>query len=144
MRKIYLLPVVFLIFACNSMQKTTTNQSEKSALFTTLYKSDYNGRDETVNLIIQHQEDLNALLKAVESEERPTVDFDTNQVIVLFLGQKNSGGYSISIDRVEEEAGKLNVYKKVQTPQAGENVTMALTNPLVIAVIHSKKEIHFK
>ncbi len=144
MRKTYLLPVVILIFACNSMQKTTTTQSEKSALFTTLYNSDYNGRNETVNLIIQHQEDLNALFKAVESEERPTVDFATNQVIVLFLGQKNSGGYSISIDRVEEEAGKLNVYKKVETPKAGENVTMALTNPLVIAVIHSKKEINFK
>lgn len=144
MRKIYIIPVVVLVFACNAIKKTATAQSEKTALFTTLYNSEYNGRDETINLIIKNQEELNALFKAVESEQQPIVDFNKNQVVVLFLGQKSSGGYSISIDRVEEEAGKITVYKKVQTPQAGENVTMALTNPLVIAIIHSKKEINFK
>ena len=144
MRKIYLIPIVFVVFACNSMKKTTESKSEKSELFTTLYKSSYSGRGTASNLIIKNQADLNALFESVNSEDRPKVDFSNNQVVALFLGQKSNGGYSISIDRVEEEDGKLMVYKKIKTPKAGENVTMALTNPFVIATIHSKKELLFK
>ena len=144
MRKIYLIPIVLLFFACNSMKKSPDNKSEKIDLFTTLYSSNYNGRDTASNLIIKNQADLNALFASVNSEEQPKVDFSNNQVVALFLGLKNSGGYSIAIDRVEEEAGKLIVYKKVENPKAGENATMALTNPLVIAVIHSKKELIFR
>lgn len=144
MRKLYLIPIVLVVFACNSMKKSSVAESEKTDLCTTLYSSTYNGRTTESTLIIKNQADLNALFESVNTEERPNLDFSKNQVVALFLGQKNNGGYRISIDRVEEEDGKLTVFKKVESPKPGENVTMALTNPLVIAVIHSKKEIIFK
>lgn len=144
MRKIYFIPIVLLVFACNSMKKSPDTKIKKTDLFTTLYSSSYSGRDTASSLIIKNQAELDALFESVNSEERPKVDFSNNQVIALFLGQKNSGGYSISIDRVEEEEGKVIVHQKVETPKAGENVTMALTNPLVVSVIYSKKVLILK
>lgn len=144
MKSIYLIPIVFLIFACNGMKDTSEHLSAKSGFFTTLYSSQNQGRDTESNVVIDNQNELNALFQSVGVEETPKVDFTKNQVVALFLGMKRTGGYTISIDKVEELDGKLIIYKKVDSPEADEMVTMALTNPFVIAEIHSKKEIIFK
>jgi hypothetical protein len=144
MRNIFLVPILFLILACNSMKKSADIRDSKSTLFTTLYSSESKGRAEASNVIVKSQEDLNALFQSLEVQEIPKVDFSKNQVVALFLGQRSNGGFSILIDRVEVEGEKVVIYKKVQTPKMGEVVTMALTTPVVIAEIHSTKEIIFK
>ncbi|CAM4067708.1 protease complex subunit PrcB family protein [Flavobacterium antarcticum] len=121
-----------------------TDKSKKASLVTTIYTSQYQGRESESNIIIDNQKDLVALFKSVGAEEMPNIDFSKNQVVALFLGTKSTGGFRISIDRVEESEGKIYVFKKIETPKADEMVTMALTNPFVIAEIHSKKEIVFE
>lgn len=144
MTKLYLIPLVFIVFACNSMKNNAESKPLKSSLFTTLISSDYQGRDTESNVIIDNQKALNTLFQSVGNEEVPKVDFAKNQVVALFLGMKKTGGYSISIDKIQEIDGKLILYKKVNRPKSDEMVTMALTNPFVIAEIHSKKEIIFR
>ncbi len=142
MKKIYLIPVLILILSCANMKNSSKNSNEKTGLYTTLLISDIYGRENEMNLIINNQTELEDLYYSVNSQEVPKVDFSTNQVIALFLGTKNTGGFSISVNRVEEESGKLVVYKKVESPKG--MATMALTNPFVIVEIHSKKEIIFR
>ena len=144
MTKLYLIPLVFIVFACNSMKNNAETKPSKSSLFTILVSSDYQGRDTESNVIIDNQKALNTLFQSVGNEEVPKVDFAKNQVVALFLGMKKTGGYSISIDKIQEIDGKLILYKKVNRPKSDEMVTMALTNPFVIAEIHSKKEIIFR
>ena len=138
-----ILPVVFLLFACTSMKESDAN-NKKTSLYSILRSAEYGGRETASSLIIENQSDLNTLFDSVNSEERPTVDFSKSQVVVLFMGTKKSGGYSISIENVVEVDDKIFVYQKVSTPKPGDMVTMALTNPYVIAEIRSKKEIVFK
>lgn len=144
MKSLYLIPTVFLIFACNGMKETSDHFTAKSGLFTTLYSEQNQGRDMESNVIIDNQKALHALFQSVGVVDTPKIDFNKNQVVALFLGMKRTGGYSISIDQVQEVDGQLIIYKKVQSPKADEMVTTALTNPFVIAEIHSKKKIIFR
>ncbi len=126
------------------MKNSTKASQDKSDLCTNLFSAQYNGEEAESNVVISNQSDLNSLYKSVGRDDMPTIDFSKSQVVALFLGARNTGGYSISIDRVEEQDGKLVIFKKIEKPAPGAMVTMALTNPFVIAEIHSKKEIIFK
>lgn len=143
MKKICLIPLVFLVFACNSMKNSNQNKDSKSSLYTQLYSSAYQGRETESNVVVHNQDELNALFKSVNSNTFPKVDFTKNQVAALFIGTRNTGGYNVFIDRVEEDGNQILIYKKIEKP-SGEMVTMALTNPFIIVEIHSKKEIVFK
>lgn len=126
------------------MKNSAKASSDKSDLCTNLHSSQNHGHENASDIVIGTQEELESLYKSVGKDDIPAIDFTKSQVVVLFLGAKNTGGYSISIDRVEEENGKLVVYKKIEKPAPGAMVTMALTSPFVIAEIKSKKEIIFK
>lgn len=143
MRLFYLIPLVFVVFACNCKKNTPQSKVTETLMFRTLLTSQNQGRDVQSNIVINNQKDLDLLFDSVESSISPVVDFDKHQVVALFLGVKNTGGYSISVDRVEEVGDKIVVYSHVENPDGGM-VTMAITNPFVIAEINSKKEIIFK
>ena len=139
----YLIPLVLLVFSCNCKKNTTQNKVTEPLLFRTLLTSQNHGRDVQSNIVVNNQKDLDLLFDSVESSISPVVDFDKHQVVALFLGVKNTGGYSISVDRVEEIDNKIVVYSHIENPDGGM-VTMAITNPFVIAEINSKKEINFR
>lgn len=143
MKKIYLIPAILLLISCHSMKDSSETKSVKSELFTLIYSAENHGREKEENCVINTDESYNALLKSVGSEVFPVINFDKSQVVALFMGTKSTGGYRISIDSVVEEDGKIIVYKKVENPSGGR-VTTALTQPFVIAEIHSKKEIIFR
>lgn len=143
MKKFLILPFFIILLACHSMKNSSENRKANSDLVHVLYSSSYQGRDTESNVIITNQDDLKTLYQSIGNQEIPKIDFAKNQVVALFLGTRNTGGYRISIDRVEEEAEKLILYKKEETPKGGA-VTMALTNPFIVAEICSKKEIIFR
>ena len=143
MRIFYLIPLVLLVFACNCKKNSTQNKVTEPLMFRTLLTSQNHGRDVQSNIVVNNQKDLDLLFKSVGNDDSPKVDFDKHQVVALFLGVRNTGGYSISVDRVEEVNNKIVVYSHVENPDGGM-VTMAITNPFVIAEINSKKEIIFK
>lgn len=130
------------IFSCGTRNKAAKSATYQTDLFSTLVSAEYFGRETETNLVIQTQADLKSLYQSVGKEDAPMVDFSKSKVIALFLGTKNTGGYSVLVDRVEEEQGKLVVYKKVTRPEG--MATMAITNPFVIVEIYSLKPIVFK
>jgi hypothetical protein len=143
MKKIHLIPILFMLLACNSMKNLPASNEANSNLYTLLYSSNYQGREVESNVVVLNEKELTTLFQSVGNEQVPQVDFTKNQVVALFLGSKNTGGYSISIDRAEVIGNQIMIYKKIETPKGGM-VTTAFTNPFVIVKIHNKKEIVFK
>jgi hypothetical protein len=73
----------------------------------------------------------------------PKIDFDRRMVIAVFMGSRNTGGYSVKITSVELN-GKLTVKVKESGPPPGGMVTEALTAPYhVIVVPKSDKTAEF-
>lgn len=71
-------------------------------------------------------------------------DINTSNFVILNMGEKNSGGYSITVDNVVETAGKIVITVKEEAPPAGGMTTQAITYPYAIVKVNSKKPIEIK
>ena len=68
--------------------------------------------------------------------ELPKVDFSTESVAGMFLGQQPTGGYSVSVQDVTLEDGEVYVQVEVSEPAPGAITTQALTNPWVMVRVN--------
>lgn len=142
MKKLVLISGIFL-FACNATSKIDSND------FSVIIQGEYGGKDEKTHEIITNNNDfINAIESFPITEEDLSklisIDFSQNNVIIVHAGQKNTGGYGITIDQIEVVKNELLVYIKESVPKKGENVTMALTNPYCLATIPKIKKVTIK
>lgn len=142
MKKLVLLSSIFL-FACNATSKIDSND------FSVIIQGEYGGKDEKTHELITNNNDfINAIESFPITEEDLSklisIDFSQNNVIIVHAGQKNTGGYGITIDQIEVVKNELLVYIKESVPKKEENVTMALTNPYCLATIPKIKKVTIK
>lgn len=71
----------------------------------------------------------------VPQPEMPEIDFDVHMVIAVFMGQRSSGGYAVTIDSVTEKEDHVEVRYTTRSPGHGDMVTTALTSPFHIVVV---------
>ncbi len=67
--------------------------------------------------------------------DRPEVDFERETVVVLLLGERRTGGYSVRITSVIPRGDVVEVKVEVESPGPDDMVTQALTAPYLIATI---------
>ncbi len=60
------------------------------------------------------------------------VDFDEHTVIAVFLGQRPTGGYEISIESMKDEGPEIVILVKESLPPPDAMLTQALTAPFQI------------
>jgi hypothetical protein len=71
-------------------------------------------------------------------------DLQNATFLILNMGEKNTGGYKIAVEKVEETADKIIVTVKDINPEPGAMVTQAFTYPYTVVKINSKKQIEVK
>lgn len=134
----------FLLLFCISC--STFQPKVSDTVFSTIYKNHY-GRFENAGYVhIKNNEEYIKLIESLKIDESEynqlvSVNFKTNDVVVLYLGQKNTGGYSIDVASVVWEKEVLLITKKETFPAKGEMVTMAITSPYCITIIPKAKNI---
>ena len=131
---IKILPILFLIMSCSNTKVISDNS------FTIIHKSDFGGSEKPGHLLIQDNETYIKFIESLKLDESQyanflKVDFKTKNVLVLFQGQKNSGGYSIDIDSVRNDDQTILVKKNEIVPKKGEIVTAVITSPFCIVLI---------
>lgn len=67
----------------------------------------------------------------------PAVDFGSRMVVAIFLGSRNSAGYSAEIVRTRQSDGKLVVEWQERKPGRDEVSAQIITTPALIATIPS-------
>src|SRR5699024_2807765 len=72
----------------------------------------------------------------------PNINWNQQQVVLLTLGQKYTGGYGIDISEVIKTNKEIKVLYKIKNPKAGDIVTQALTAPYVMTSIDKPKKLH--
>lgn len=142
MKKIIVSLVAVSLVSCGA---TVTKRSDKKSLYEVLTQQTNGGASirffeilSEPNEIVMLQNDEN-LKNKISSN-----DVQTSNFIVLNMGEKASGGYSIGIDSVIETDKNIIVTVKETNPDPGSMVTQAFTNPFCVVKINSKKEIIFK
>jgi|GEM_PF-968290 len=106
----------------------------------------HGGGESVDGAVIRDQEAFHAAWKARRGRGLPPrVDFSKHMVLLVDMGRKNSGGYSVKITSVEMDRGKVVATVEHTSPGPDDMVTMALTSPWCMAEIDvAGKEVVFK
>lgn len=108
------------------------------------------GITEGENLVIRDQESWTAFWDrfrtGTETATPPQVSFQERMVLVMALGTRNTGGYSVEINRVRAmDDGTLNVVGIESIPGENCSTTQALTYPVdAVLVARTEGEVHFE
>ncbi|MFV8372157.1 protease complex subunit PrcB family protein [Flavobacterium sp. LB2P6] len=142
MKKIIVSLVALTLFSCGA---TITKSSEKNSLYEVLTQQTNGGASIRFFEILSEPNEI-AMLQNDENLKNKisSNDIQTSNFIVLNMGEKTSGGYSIGIDTVVETDKNIVITIKETSPEPGSMVTQAFTNPFCVIKINSKKEIIFK
>lgn len=125
--------VYCLLAATMAACSGTKSTSGKEVVFEQLKQSDFGGREEKSVAMITTASDLAKLYSELGWDALPKVDFEKSNVVAIFMGQKNSGGYSISIESVTLDNGTLSIKTKETRPDG--MATAVMTAPFTIAVV---------
>ena len=84
--------------------------------------------------VTRNQDEWNAIWKRHSSIDRnpppaPSIDFDREMVVGVFLGEKSTGGYEVEIVRAERRDSALYFYYREKSPAVGAIVTQVMTQP---------------
>ncbi len=112
-------------------------------MYDVLFGSDYGGASFQFYEIVTEENEFNILL--TDDMIKPYVKKDdilTCNFILVNMGEKKSGGYTLEVQKVEELADKIIVTLKEVEPKGV--ATMAVTKPCYVIKIKSKKPIEIK
>lgn len=136
MKGSFLLPVflalVLIVSGC---------ASPKTLHFETVEQGANSGILQKEQAVIKTQQEWQALWDRVHSLEEPkpvlpVIDFENEMAVAVFMGQRNTGGYSVEIMEITEEYSGLKVYYKESLSLPGGIVTQALTAPYHIVKLN--------
>ncbi|MBX3144055.1 MAG: protease complex subunit PrcB family protein [Trueperaceae bacterium] len=90
--------------------------------------------------MIQTRDQLISLWAAAHSAQLqqpalPEVFLERETIVGIFLGQRSSGGYSVSVVDVVEERGDLYIDVRLTVPGRGDFTTQALTSPWTLVKV---------
>lgn len=135
-------PFLFLfIYSCTAPKVVTAATS-----FTTIYANSNGGIEKASYQHITNNEAYIKLIESLKIEESEFnklvgVNFKVNNVLVLFQGQKATGGYGIHVASLRWDNDTLIIQKSETFPEVGKPVTMSNTTPYSITVIPKAKNI---
>lgn len=82
------------------------------------------------NFAIYSKDEYERIWKLTGSTEKmPTIDFTKAYVVAVFLGEKPTGGYSVSVEKITDSSDIRTVSVRTEKPGEGCVTTEALTSP---------------
>jgi len=69
--------------------------------------------------------------KPIPPQARPTIDFEKESIVAVFLGEQWTGGHGVEITKMEEDqtTGEVIVFWRETRPPAGSMTIQALRQP---------------
>lgn len=136
-----------MLFSCASTKESTSNTGE--IVFKSITKGKNSGFENPTTKVIVTQQELEIIWKQAWSRfsdvpQLPTIDFSKNQVVLIALGAKNNGGYSLEIEKITESKKEFTV--NYFETKAGENcmTTQAIVFPFeLIEIEKTAKKVVF-
>ncbi|HIP47852.1 MAG TPA: protease complex subunit PrcB family protein [Lutibacter sp.] len=133
--------VVLTFLSCTSKKQIIS--------FTEIAKGGHSNVENAKLVVINDLSNYNEIFSTINETrepnlEIPAIDFDNEMGIGLFMGLKNSGGYSIQIDSIVSKPKELVIFVKESKPK-GRRATSVMTQPFYIAKIKkTSKKIIFR
>lgn len=142
MKKLMLSVLAITLASCGA---TSSKSSEASKLYEVLTQQSDGGASIRFFEILSEPNEI----KMLQNDENLKNKISSNDVqnsnfIVLNMGEKPTGGYTIGIENIIETDKNVIITVKETSPKPGSMVTQAFTTPFSVVKINSKKEIIIK
>lgn len=136
--KISIIPIFlfFGLFSCNS-----TKQHYSKDEIIVISSGEYSEFSEKEHRVLKTQDAFNDVIQHISYATLPAINWKNQQVVLISLGTKNTGGFYIEAHEIIEEAKKIQINYRVIGPKAGDKVSMALTHPYLLLVLDNKKNL---
>ncbi len=143
MKKILILLTIIVTISCINNTVTSNNSQQQ---MTSLYEGNLYGDGveglQKENIVIKSKKDWSTLLEKLDSENKisdqfnKNIDFSKKHVIIAVDDVRNTGGYSIKINKIQEIKNNLNIYVTTMSPKPTDMVTTAIMQPIHIVLIN--------
>ncbi len=140
-KTILLLAVVLVLVSCS----TTKKVSAEKPLYEVLLQQNDGGANINFYEILSESNEIKMLLNDEKLKGKISAnDVLQSNFIVLNMGEKPTGGYSITIDTIIETDKNIEIKVKEINPDPGAMLIQSITYPYSVVKINSKKEIILK
>jgi protease stability complex PrcB-like protein len=119
--------------------EATMNKPLTPVSFLNVVKGYRSGVREALQVVVRSQAEWSALWHKHSNElysTPPTVLFDQEIVVAVFLGEKTTGGYDVTIVRAEQNADELVIHYQEKSPAPGSMVVQVFQQPFHIVRIN--------
>jgi len=141
MNKLVVGALLLLIVSCGVKPQTGGSKS----LYEVLTQQPDGGANIRFYEILTEPREISMLTNDENLKDKiSSEDITNSNFIILNMGEKTSGGHSITVESVVETSDKIVVTVKENEPSAGGINTTAITYPYSIVKINSKKPIEIK
>jgi hypothetical protein len=142
MKKLSLSLVALLLASCGASAPVN---SERKALYEVLTQQTDGGANIHFFEILTEPNEIRMLQndKKLKNKVSPT-DLQKSNFVILNMGEKNTGGFTISIESVVETEKNIIISVKETGPEPDSMVIQDFTYPFSVVKINSKKEIIIK
>jgi len=117
-------------------------QSGSEITFQTVSKGSRSGVRDSRQMVLRGQAEWHALWAQHVSTDAlpappPPIDFARGLVVAVFLGDKPTGGYDVTISRAQRGHDSVVIYFRERVPAPGALVTQSLTQPFHVVQINT-------
>jgi hypothetical protein len=140
MKKVISVLAVFVLISCGAKKTSGSN-----ALYEILTEqADGGGNIKFFEILTEPNEILMLQNDPLLKDKMKQDDINNSNYVILNMGEKNTGGYSIAVEKVEETDKNIIITVKENAPAKDAMVMQVITYPYTVVKVHSKKEIIIK
>lgn len=134
--------LILLLVSCGTSAPVN---SEREALYEVLTQQTDGGANIRFFEILTEPNEIRMLQndKKLKNKISPA-DVQKSNFVILNMGEKNTGGYSIAIESAVETEKNIIIAVKESSPEPEAMVSQGFTYPFCVVKINSKKEIIIK
>lgn len=134
--------LILLLVSCGTSAPVN---SEREALYEVLTQQTNGGANIRFFEILTEPNEIRMLQndKKLKNKISPA-DVQKSNFVILNMGEKNTGGYSIAIESAVETEKNIIITVKESSPEPESMVSQGFTYPFCVVKINSKKEIIIK
>jgi hypothetical protein len=140
MRKVISVLAVFVLISCGA-KKTSDSKALYEVLTT---QTDGGGNIKFYEILTEPNEIKMLENDPLLADKMKQADISNSNYVILNMGEKNTGGYSIGVEKVEETDKNIIITVKENSPAPDAMNMQVITYPYTVVKVHSKKEIIIK
>ena len=136
MKKVISVLAVFVLISCGA--KKTTDSNALYEVLTT--QTDGGGNIRFFEILTEANEIKMLENDPLLADKMKQADINNSNYVILNMGEKNTGGYSIGVEKVEETDKNIIITVKENSPAPDAMTMQVITYPYTVVKVHSKKE----